>query len=73
MSGIRCQGVFGSRGFSKSRTDIPMVIGGGHNNSFPLLKAVSQTLGYPQGIACLNCDAHADFQAVGGPAQWQRF
>ena len=45
---------------------IPVVIGGGHNNCFPLLRAVSQTLGYPQGIACLNCDAHADFRPLEG-------
>jgi len=45
---------------------VPVLIGGGHNNSFPLLKAVSQSLGYPQGIACLNCDAHADFRPLEG-------
>ncbi len=45
---------------------IPIVIGGGHNNCFPLLKAASQTLGFPQGIACLNCDAHADFRPLEG-------
>ena len=45
---------------------IPIVIGGGHNNCFPLLKAVSQEKGFPQGIACLNCDAHADFRPLEG-------
>lgn len=45
---------------------VPIVIGGGHNNTFPLLKAVSQALGFPQGIACLNCDAHADFRPLEG-------
>ncbi len=45
---------------------IPIVIGGGHNNAFPLLKAVSIGMGFPQGIACLNCDAHADFRPLEG-------
>lgn len=45
---------------------IPIVIGGGHNNSFPIMRAISQELGYPQGIACLNCDAHADFRPLEG-------
>ncbi len=45
---------------------VPIIIGGGHNNSFPILKAISQELGFPQGIACLNCDAHADFRPLEG-------
>ena len=42
----------------------PIVIGGGHNNSYPLLKATS--LAYNTAVSCLNIDAHADFRALEG-------
>lgn len=43
---------------------IPIVIGGGHNNSFPNLKAAS--LGLNQQVNCINLDAHADYRALEG-------
>lgn len=39
----------------------PIVIGGGHNNSFPIIKASAED----SKISVLNIDAHADFEAVG--------
>lgn len=50
---------------------IPVVIGGGHNNSYPLLKGVAKGL-YKNGaiplaqINCINLDAHADFRPSEG-------
>ncbi len=50
---------------------IPVVVGGGHNNSYPLLKGVSKGL-YKSGliplaqINCINLDAHTDFRPVEG-------
>ena len=41
---------------------IPIVIGGGHNNSFGLLKGASQAINQP--MHCLNIDTHADFRAL---------
>lgn len=38
----------------------PIVIGGGHNNAYPILKAHGSPLGV------LNIDAHADFRALEG-------
>ena len=43
---------------------IPIVIGGGHNNAFPLIKTVSQYLQIP--IKVVNLDPHADFRALEG-------
>jgi len=43
---------------------IPIVIGGGHNNSYGNLKGCSKATG--QAIACLNIDPHADFRALEG-------
>ncbi len=45
---------------------IPIVIGGGHNNAFPIIKGMSMGLGSTQGIGCINCDAHADFRPLEG-------
>ncbi len=44
----------------------PVVIGGGHNNAYPLLKAAAQTLGEGRGVNCINCDPHADFRPLEG-------
>ncbi|PVW16375.1 formimidoylglutamase [Marixanthomonas spongiae] len=41
---------------------IPIIIGGGHNNSFGNLKGTSQAIGKP--INCVNFDAHTDFRAL---------
>lgn len=40
---------------------IPIVIGGGHNNAYPIIKSISLNLQKP--ISVVNCDAHADFRA----------
>ncbi|HRD58643.1 MAG TPA: formimidoylglutamase [Ferruginibacter sp.] len=50
---------------------IPIVIGGGHNNAYPIIKGVSKGL-YKAGftplaqINCINLDAHADFKNMEG-------
>lgn len=50
---------------------IPIVIGGGHNNSYPIIKGVAKglhkadLLPLPQ-INCINLDAHADYGATEG-------
>ena len=43
---------------------IPVVIGGGHNNSFPIIKGASEALA--QKIHAINCDPHSDFRALEG-------
>jgi len=43
---------------------IPIVIGGGHNNAYPLIKACSMVQG--KAIDVINCDPHADFRALEG-------
>ncbi|ADN77741.1 Arginase/agmatinase/formiminoglutamase [Ferrimonas balearica DSM 9799] len=42
----------------------PIVIGGGHNNAFPLLCGASLALDKP--LAAVNLDPHADFRAAEG-------
>lgn len=50
---------------------IPIAIGGGHNNAYPLIKGAAKGL-YKSGqvplasINCINLDAHADFSALEG-------
>lgn len=43
---------------------IPILIGGGHNNAYPLIKACSMVQG--KAIDVVNCDPHADFRALEG-------
>lgn len=43
---------------------LPVVIGGGHNNSYPILKALSQA--GKQSANCANLDPHADFRPLEG-------
>lgn len=43
---------------------IPVVVGGGHNNAYPLLKGASLALGAP--INCINLDAHSDYRILEG-------
>jgi formiminoglutamase len=43
---------------------IPILIGGGHNNSFPLLLGTSQAYGIS--LNAINCDPHADFRPLEG-------
>ena len=50
---------------------IPIAIGGGHNNSYPLIKGSSKGLHQLQKIAlpqinCINLDAHTDFRPSEG-------
>lgn len=43
---------------------IPIVIGGGHNNAYPLLQAVSTVRG--KKTNCINLDAHSDYRMMEG-------
>lgn len=43
---------------------IPIVIGGGHNNAYPIIRAISKKQN--KGIDILNCDPHADFRVLEG-------
>jgi len=43
---------------------IPIVIGGGHNNAFPLIKTISKIVG--KAISVINFDPHADFRPLEG-------
>ena len=45
---------------------IPIVVGGGHNNAYPILKGTARALGATGGISCVNCDPHADFRELEG-------
>lgn len=43
---------------------IPIIIGGGHNNSYGCLKGAAQVHG--SNVNCLNIDAHSDLRALEG-------
>lgn len=50
---------------------IPIIIGGGHNNAYPIIKGVSKGLAKTGKIAlaqinCVNLDAHADYSPTEG-------
>lgn len=45
---------------------IPVVIGGGHNNAFPILKGITAGQPATTGVQCVNCDPHADFRPLEG-------
>jgi formiminoglutamase len=45
---------------------IPVIIGGGHNNAYPIIKGTARALGARKGINCINCDPHADFRPLEG-------
>ena len=45
-----------------SLNKIPIIIGGGHNNSYGNLKGASEALGEP--VNCINMDAHTDFRSL---------
>lgn len=50
---------------------IPIIIGGGHNNTYPIIKGVNEALrrckkNSVKGINAVNCDAHADFRPLEG-------
>lgn len=42
---------------------IPVIIGGGHNNAYPIIRAASKATGKKTGI--VNIDPHADLRATG--------
>ena len=44
----------------------PVAIGGGHNNSYGILKGVSRAFNALKGIQCINCDPHADLRPPEG-------
>jgi len=43
---------------------IPIVIGGGHNNAYPLLKGAALATG--DAVNCINLDAHSDYRVMEG-------
>ena len=45
---------------------IPVVIGGGHNNAYPIIKGTARALGAADGINCINCDPHSDLRPLEG-------
>jgi formiminoglutamase len=47
-----------------SNGKIPIIIGGGHNNAYPIIKGVSKALKKP--IHTINLDAHSDFRRIEG-------
>jgi formiminoglutamase len=49
-----------------SHKKIPIVVGGGHNNSYPLIKGTSLALDCRKGINCINLDAHLDYRETEG-------
>lgn len=46
------------------KNQIPILIGGGHNNAYPLIKAYS--IAKKQAIEVINLDPHADYRALEG-------
>jgi formiminoglutamase len=54
-----------------SHKKIPIVIGGGHNNAYPILKGTASALALAkssnhEGINCINLDAHTDYRNAEG-------
>lgn len=43
---------------------IPVVVGGGHNNAYPIIKGTSMAIG--QALNSINLDAHSDFRIAEG-------
>lgn len=43
---------------------VPIVIGGGHNNAYPILKGASRA--FNRHLNCINLDAHSDYRAIEG-------
>ena len=50
--------------FIISHNKIPIIIGGGHNNSYPIIKGTSLAL--KSTINCINVDAHIDYRRAEG-------
>lgn len=49
-----------------SHKKMPIVVGGGHNNVYPLIKGTSLALDSRKGINCINLDAHLDYRQAEG-------
>jgi formiminoglutamase len=50
---------------------VPIVVGGGHNNAYPIIKGTATALtfvdpAYSKGINCVNLDAHLDYRVSEG-------
>jgi formiminoglutamase len=43
---------------------LPIIIGGGHNNCYPLIKGASKAAGLP--VNSINLDAHSDYRVLEG-------
>ncbi len=43
---------------------IPVVVGGGHNNAYPIIKGCAMALAGPVNV--INCDPHSDFRPLEG-------
>jgi formiminoglutamase len=43
---------------------IPIIVGGGHNNSYPIIKGCSLAINKPLNV--INCDPHTDFRPLEG-------
>lgn len=43
---------------------IPIIVGGGHNNSYPIIKGCSLAINKP--LHVINCDPHTDFRPLEG-------
>ncbi len=43
---------------------VPIIIGGGHNNAYPILKGASEALNTP--LNCINLDPHSDYRGMEG-------
>ena len=57
--------------FISSCNKIPIIVGGGHNNAYPILKGVAKGLNKCDlipiaQINCINLDAHADYKVTEG-------
>jgi formiminoglutamase len=54
-----------------SHQKLPIIIGGGHNNSYPIIKGTATALAltepmYSKGVHCVNLDAHLDYRLPEG-------
>ncbi|MBC8046929.1 MAG: formimidoylglutamase [Fimbriimonadaceae bacterium] len=45
---------------------IPVIVGGGHNNAYPIIKGTAQVKKIQQGMNVINCDPHADMRPMNG-------
>lgn len=45
---------------------IPVIVGGGHNNAYPIIKATAKGKKIQNGINVINCDPHSDMRPMNG-------